>query len=273
MTRVLLQQLRTRGVNATEGSASLAETATLVGCDPAMPACLLQIASILEASTMLTAVVGSRTATSGVTVELVLATAGAVPVRRTATLRRGDPVALAREFAQAVQELLDTEPAVDKPAAPTSASTPAPEGLAAAPSPPAAPPAAPPPETIHRTETPAGSAPGNVELYSFVVAGGGAALLVTGGVLLGMAQSIRDEVATAPTATEEDLLALAAKERRGKNLTRAGTGLLSAGGAALAAGVGLILYQSLVPPDPAATTALRVAPVLGDRRAGVIVTW
>lgn len=84
---------------------------------------------------------------------------------------------------------------------------------------------------------------GRVANYSWAIAGGGAGLLILGGVMLGVASGKQGDVDNAPTETREDLEALVELEDSGRRYARFGSAFAVIGGAALVTGGVLIFLQ------------------------------
>jgi hypothetical protein len=115
-----------------------------------------------------------------------------------------------------------------------------------------------------------------VRPYAWWITGGGAALAAGGAIFLDLAQGKQDDVDGAPIGSVDDFHHLQDLEDEGARDTTIGNVLLVAGGAALATGVALVLYQTFAHPTEAGTpSALSVRPMLSPGAGGLALelTW
>jgi hypothetical protein len=114
---------------------------------------------------------------------------------------------------------------------------------------------------------------GRVENYTWGIAGGGLALVVTGSILLIMADGKQSDVDNAPTDTVDDLEELADLERSGKRLTNWGNGLLIVGSLAAVTGIALAVRQGLTRPKEQPRLTIAPLPARGTIAGGFAVMF
>lgn len=189
----------------TAGSASLADTAFIAGCDPAEPRCLDAVGAQLGVQQLV--IVRSR----GGTVDVTATRPGAAPTRRSF------PADRLGELEAAIPGLLGAPSAAGAGTAEATLS-----GGAAGES---------------------RMSPRGRSRAALVLAIGGGALALTGTALWAAAASTQSEIDDAPTNTAADLEHLASLERTGRTYASVGNGLFIAGSVAAVAGVGWLVWE------------------------------
>jgi hypothetical protein len=218
----LMRGARRATRNVAQATATLADTAVIVGCDPAERSCADAVAAALNVDQMLLPRLSSDGDVS--TVEVTAISREAAPVSRRFPVR---PASRRQDLASieaAVPTLLDAEghgvdPGPDDP--------PLRDEL-----PPPPPPDDPPPGGGASGEPPGDGSP---RLPMYLTAGGGA-LAVTGLVFWGLAAARQGDIDDAPTSTAEDLANLEALEDRGRTYATLGNAMVIGGGLVAVAG-------------------------------------
>ena len=225
---------------------TVADTAVIVGCDPAEPECLDAVAAALNVDQLLMARI-SRSGTGDATVEIVAVTREAEPVTQTFAIRgvSKDDDLLALE--QATPAMLEAGEARRKEKEEQEKEkVPPPDPL----------PLPPPPE-------------GKRSITPLIVVGGGVALGIAGGVFWGLASSTQGQIDDAPTSTAEDLERLADLEDKAKSRAMIGNVLVIAGGVAVAGGLTWYLLS------PKRERSVQAAPLVvpGGGGIGISGSW
>lgn len=216
--------------SVTAGSASLADTAFIAGCDPAVPACLDAVSSQLGVGQLV--IVAPRKHGGQVIVEVAASRPGGAPKRRSFAIG-ADPKPSLAEIEDAIPTLLGAAPTRAAVAAPIAAA-----GTVA-------------------------DAPRPRPRGALILTIGGGVLAGAGLALWAVASSTQRDIDDAPTTTPSDLERLAALERDGRTYAGVGNGLVIAGAVAAAAGLGWLLW------DRRRDRALRITPVATAQRAGL----
>jgi hypothetical protein len=228
-------------------TASLADTAVIVGCDPAERACLDAVAAALNVDRLLFARIEPGTATTA-RVEVTLSSREHGPVSASFDVRgdrRDDDLdALAAGVVTLFEqdEDLVAEPPPDEP--------PPDE-----PPPPADPVPVPGPPIATDEAAPRARWP----LY---VAGGGTGVVAVGVTMWALAASKQGEIDDAPTETAADLERLADLEASARTRATAGNLLVVGGAIAIVGGVGYYLFGG-----GESSTTVGAAPVAGGGAA------
>ena len=193
---------------------TVADTAVIVGCDPAEPECLDAVAAALNVDQLLIARI-TASGTEDATVEVVAVTREAEPVTRSFPIHSASKDADLLALEQATPAMLEAGEARRKEKEEQEKEK--------VPPPPDPPP--PPPSEGKRSITP------------LFLAGGGVAIGIAGGVFWWLASGTQGEIDDAPTGTAEDLERLADLEGKARNQAMIGNVLVIAGGVAIAGGV------------------------------------
>lgn len=205
----------TTSSTVTRATASLDDTAVIVGCEPAEAACLDAVAAALNVDQLLIA----RMAPSGskdVTVEIVAVTRETEPVRQTFTIHAVSKEADLQSMEAALPVLLEAGEARRKEKAKIETGP--------DPDPDPEPEPEPGPE---RTRN----------LKPLLVAGGGVAVAFAGMIFWTLASGTQQQIDDAPTGSAADLERLASLEATAKDRALAGNILVITGAVAIAGGV------------------------------------
>lgn len=238
--------------------APLSEAASLLECNAAERACLDSMAQAMEASALLAASV--RPAGSGLSARITYHRRGQEPATRDVELP-SDPEAAAPVLERQVRALIRGE-------APAEAAAPPPAEAAAA----AEPRVDAAITTTAPADEPSGFRLGRVRPWTWGIAGGGLVLIGVGAVFAARASGLESDVEEAPRSTVADLEHLRDLEDQGDSATTASNLLLIGGGVALAAGVGLIVWQGRTPTAAERARAVTVAPAALRDGAGLVVS-
>lgn len=241
--------------NVAKATASLADTAVIVGCDPAERACVDAVAAALNVDQMLLATISSDA--GGASVEVTSVSRESAPVSQRfpvrAASRRQDLAAIEA----AVPGMLDAENQGGGDPLPP-ADGPPPDG----PPPPDVPIDAPVGPPIGGGEEPGG---GVWRTPAYVAIGGGA--LVVGGLAFwGLAAAKQGAIDDAPDATAADLERLEALEDRGQTYANVGNALVISG-AVIGVG-GAVWWWKTRGREPAPAT---ITPVVTPGGAAVLL--
>jgi hypothetical protein len=224
--------------NVSLATASLEETALIVGCDPVESACLDSIAAALNVDQLLIADVSAVGADARI--DLIAVTRDTEPVRQDFlihTMTRKDDL---RSLEEAVAVMLEAGEArkTDKP------------DIVEPPPPPKEEP--PPVTTTVRTSN----------VGPWVTIGTGAALGVIGGVFWTLAGQTQEEIDAAPTETAADLERLESLESTAKTRAMIGNVVVIGGALCIAGGITWFVVKSK-------TREVQVTPVATADGAGV----
>ena len=227
-------------------TASLADTAVIVGCEPEEGACLDAVAAALNVDQLLIATM----APSGedATVDVTALTREAEPVRRSFTIRVASRDADLAAIEEATPEMLEAgearkrEPKIIEVVKPPQDPEPDP---------------VPPPPEGRRSVTP------------LVIAGAGGALVVAGGVFWGLAASTQGQIDDAPTDSAADLDRLVTLEDQARQRALIGNVLVIGGAVVAAAGATWYLL------DRRRERPVHAAPLVVPGGGGVAIggTW
>lgn len=258
ITGALEATARTARAQHSRGGVGLDELLLMVGCDIAKPACRKRLLSTVGAKQIIGGAVFEKDGAVSVTITRIDDKGG---LRTdTHTLAGGTDDELVASFEPAARQIFGLpalEPAPEPEPEPGPAPAPEPEpDLAPAPDPmpdDAAPAPDPMPDFAPAPET--GADTGGPRLWTYGLAGAGAALLAGGVVTLVLANGAQDDVDRAPTATEAELDALTELESTARFRYRLGYALLGAGAIAAATGVTLVLLQRRDRRSPAVSIA------------------
>lgn len=229
--------------NVSRATASLADTAVIVGCEPSEEDCLDAVAAALNVDQLLIADVAARGGDA--TIDVTAVTRDAEPVRQQFTVHAKSREADLRVLEDAVPVMLEAGEARkgEKKKPP------------------------PPPDGGGVVVT---TPPPKVSPTPLIVAGGGGALMVAGGIFWVLAGNKQDEIDAAPTGTEAQLEHLADLEASARRNALAGN-VLFIGGAAVAIG-GLIWY-GLEWRSAHAEVHVEAAPTAGGAVVGIGGVW
>jgi hypothetical protein len=275
LTEVVLKQVRDAGHQPELAGATLGETASMVGCNPAEIECLEMLAETIGAAELLYGNVARGQKGAVARVNLTWFVPGNAPVSQTVALRQRNVLEQANEFGKIIAPLLQAslavaaratpvapvavaaaeptpvaEPAPPQPESPPLAAPMAGPVLAAIPTSPAPAPEQPLPMVMRDATPAAGFSFSRVGALAWIAAGVGVAAAGAGAGLLGMAAGLRDDVADAPTETVKQLEDLEGMEKRGRLYSNAGTGCLVGGGAVVASAIILVVVQGSAPAEP-----------------------
>jgi hypothetical protein len=244
---------------AAPGDLNFTDAATAVGCKPDDPPCKDEVLAMLAVDEIVITTVAPRPGGIAITVRRTVL--GSASREATMLLATGTPPdtldGIAPLFASIAAPRADPAPASDPRG--DAAATPAEVTQPPAPSA-----AAPPPEQVTLTDPPSPQRR-RLELVGMA---GGAGLVVLGLACWGVAGGVQRDIDEAPTTTAEDLARLRDLESRGD--AYAGLGNLFTVGGLVVGGVAAYLY--LKDRRAASTSSARLAPVLLDRGAGVVLT-
>ncbi len=266
-TEFLAQAVRDGGREVTVADASLGETTTMLGCDPAATACLEMVATTLNADELVFSTVRRGRKSAELRVALSRFKPGEERQDRSISLSEQNLMGLAQELATAARLFLGGATVTSEP-------KPKPDPVSPPASDPISPPVDPGLEVGDTTEVDQGFSMGRVEGYTWAIVGVGALAAGTGGTFLAMAAGVSNDVEKAPTDTVADFKVLADLEKKGKTFSDVGTGPLAVGGAALTAGIILMVLQGGSAEGTVGaeeTPAVSVVPWLGPDGVGVTV--
>lgn len=224
--------------------APLDDVLALAGCGEAEGDCLAQALEVLQVGRV---VHGEITATGPgrVRVRLRVLRPSQPARERTLDLRGDDLDALEVPFReQAGRFLRDPDAPPPRPPAPVRKPRPLP----------------PPPAPE------AGFSAARVRPLTWTATGAGVGLAALGGVLLLVASDKQGQIDAAPTATVEDLEALAELEDSGRAYARWGTGLVVVGAVVATVGAAFLYKQGREAPP------VTVSPMVGDGAMGAVVS-
>jgi len=210
--------------NVAKATASLDDTAVIVGCDPKEKDCLDQVAAALNVDQLLIADIS--TSGQDAVVDLTAVTREADPVQQSFTIHATTRADDLKKLEDAVPVMLEAGEARVQ------------EAHKVVPPPPPPPP--PPHPVVVTPPPPPPHATSRLPLY---VAGGGAAVAAIGSVFWMLESSKQDQIDAAPTRTGADLDRLASLESSAKLYANVGNVAVIAGGVAIAAGVGWYIYE------------------------------
>lgn len=259
LTQVVARSAGLTGAEVTTGKVSVEDAGALAGCASLDAACLAQIAAVLHVDHVVLGEVTPAADGASIDVALTAFVDGKVTQEKyTIAVAPIDTMVeqLAREVPSLFVGSRTSGPGPGDEAAPATQASPAP--AAATPAPPPAPRA-------------------HVRPYAWWITGGGAALAAGGAIFLVLAQGKQDDVNGAPTGSVDDFHHLQDLEDQGARDTTIGNVLLVAGGAALATGVALVLYQTFTHPTeegaPPSKVALRPLVAPGAGGLTLELTW
>jgi hypothetical protein len=234
--------------NVSHATASLEDTAVLVGCEPSEATCLDAIAAALNVDQLLIADVTStgRDATIAVTA----VTRDTEPVRREFVIHKATRGSDLSTLRAAVPVMLEAGETRKAEAAAGKRDRDPPDRAVEPPSPPVAPVVT---ASHHRSRAP---------LYTI---GSGAALIVIVGVFWTLADGRQQAIDAAPTATADDLEALANLEASARVRASVGNVLVIGGAAVAAAGLAWYVLDHRRRHDE----GVRVGPTVVPGGAGV----
>ncbi len=224
--------------NVARADATLADTAVVVGCDPALPACLDAVAAALNVDQVLFSRL--RTAGDDAEVAITAVTREAEPQTRTFTVHAASRAADLAAIEPAVVEMLESGEA--RRAALVS------NAAVAIPPPPAAVAAAP----VARPRWP------------IAIAIGGAALVAGGLTSWALAADTQGDIDTAAVDTTAQLAHLASLEASARRYAMAGNALVI-GGALVTTVGGILWWRARRAPG------VTIAPALGADHASVVI--
>jgi hypothetical protein len=246
-TAAILRGAAAGGAKPTRAQASLADTAAIVGCDPATRPCLDAIGAALNVDQIVYGTL--RRNGSQLSLQLTVVARDAEPVTRVVEIER--PTAKGMQPVEAeVASLVQGSGA---------GLTARPESRAATGSRPPVPPKETGPDALRSSGTsPPAVAPsgntdeeasgfGRIGFSSWLLIGAGAALAAGGTYFWLQANDDQQQIDRAPTETVDDLERLADLEDRAVSHSRWGNGLAIAGGVAIAGGIALAIHQTRAP--------------------------
>lgn len=256
VTAAIAAAARAGGAEAEVAMEKAAAAAKRAGCELEAPGCLAKVAASLDVDTVV--VVNVAPADRGVFVEVDLAQrVGEAPPRVTWLVDAVDVAGVEAEVTKRAPELFRTGDAAPEPTGP-----PSPPPIEAE-----DPYANPPSERDFTPAWPSGLA--KVELYSWIIAGGGVALIGVGGFFLFSAADKQDEIDGSSPETLADFQALEELEDQAASRALVGNILVGAGVVAVGAGVWLIIKQLRAEPD---RDAVALSPALFDHGVGLSLT-
>lgn len=244
LTDALVRAASSRGLSPTRADATAQEAAQLLECTPSEASCLENMAATTDAGAVVAA--SAKPAGGTIAVEVTYLRRGQTPTTRTFELP-AEPAAAATSLQSQVVSMLGGEP--EPTPAPRPARSAAPEAAVGA------------------EGGGGGFSAGRVAATSWIIAASGAALLGASLAFKLRADGLESDVEDAPRMTAADLDALRALEEDGQQATTLSNVFFWTGSAALALGVGLVLYQGFSSPDRG-EAAVTVAPVPLDGGAG-----
>jgi hypothetical protein len=256
LTATLVEAARAAGATPSMAKVTREDLATLTGCRDDTPACIGKASELVGVDII---VLGTATAAGDddlLRVRLTWIEASAAARSESFAIEVERSGAPAEAFAPYARAFFAGEPLPAQSRGPE----PAPE----------------PPPATELVAAPARSPTARfdlraVEPSSWSIAGGGAALLAAGSVLLVASRGKQDEVDAAPTATVADLEALRDLEDNGKRLTLWGNVALATGGAATAVGAVLIVRDARA--GTSARHRLALVPLAVPGGGGLALTW
>jgi len=236
--------------NVARATATLGDTAVIVGCDPAEAPCRDAVAAALNVDQLLV----SRISPSGAdaSVEVTAVTREAEPVTQTFVIHKATRAQDLAALEKQVPVMLEAGEAKKEPAFDANAGKQTDQEHKVE-QPPPPPPAPPPP------------APSNN--LPLIVAGAGGALAVGGGVFWALAASTQSKIDDAPTSTSDDLEQLADLEDKAR--LRANVGNVLVGAGVLVAAGGVAWY--FVSRRSASEESVHAGPVLVPGGAGIAI--
>jgi len=232
LTQLLVQVASERGARVATADTGLAETALLVGCDPAEATCLDAMATALNVDHLLFGTVTRNGKGKRAVVELTVTARQHAPAKATVELPDDGADEAFADEARKLLAVLDIEGRAAA-AEPGPAPTPEP-AVEPAPAPPA------PAVTTVTTTRPDG---GHVAGWTWAVIGTGAALAIAGGVVWAGGRGMQGDIDAAPTRTAADLERLRQLEDDAELRLRAGGGAAIAGVAIAATGAVIAVLQ------------------------------
>ncbi|HEU5060022.1 MAG TPA: hypothetical protein VFU21_26000 [Kofleriaceae bacterium] len=265
VTAAVAEAARASGARVEVAAGSVADAATLAGCDAQKPDCLGQVAATVDADIVVS--ISVAPADSGVFVDLDLGKRDSPePVRANWILDGADTAAIEKAAAREAKRLFsgDTgpaEPAAEAPADPAAAraSAPEPAGAAAA--------------AVARPAEEQPSGLRRVRWYSWAAVGAGAVLMTAGAISLRGASDKQDEIDAASTDSLADFRELESLEDDASAQATRGSILVGAGIVAAAVGVTLVLLQMRDAPDgEGEAESVSLAPTAFEGGAGVTLT-
>ena len=263
ITAAVAEAARTGGARVEVAAGSIADAATLAGCDAKQPDCLGQVASTVDAD--LVVAISVAAADSGVFVDVDIGKRDSPePVRANWILDGADLAAVQKAAAREAKRLFSGDDPADATAAPASEPAPAHEAAPAT--------AADPALTASRPAEEQPSGLGRVRWYSWAAVGAGAVLMTAGGLLLVGAGNQQDEIDSASTDSLADFRQLESLEEDASAQATRGSILVGAGIVAAGVGATLILLQMRASPDEEEAGAVSLAPTIFDSGAGVSLT-
>ena len=263
VTAAVAEAARTGGARVEVAAGSIADAATLAGCDAKQPDCLGQVASTVDAD--LVVAISVAAADSGVFVDIDIGKRDAAePVRANWILDGADVAAVQKAAAREARHLFSGDGAEAAPAAPTSEAPPPRDAARPADA-----------DAALTAGRPAGGRPSGlarVRWYSWAAVGAGAVLMTAGGLLLVGAGNQQDDIDSASTDSLADFRQLESLEEDASAQATRGSILLGAGIVAAGVGATLILLQMRASPDEEEAGAVSLAPTAFDGGAGVSLT-
>ncbi len=208
--------------DVSRSTATLAETAVIVGCEPSEAGCLDAVAAALNVDQLLIAQISA--AEGDAVVAITAVTREAQPVEQSFTIHQATRKDDLRSLEEAVPVMLEAGEARkhDRKVEPD----PPPDDH-------------PPPPDPHPIETPAP----RISWTPLYVAGSGAAVAFAGVIFWGLAAGKQDQIDGASTATADDLDRLSDLESQARLRATFGNVLVIGGSIAVAGGIGWWLYQ------------------------------
>ncbi len=263
VSEALMRGARRATPNVARATASLADTAVIVGCDPSERPCVDAVAAALNVDQMLLAKVSSEGA--GASVEVTAVSRESAPVSRRFPVRGASRRQDLATIEAAVPGMLDAEYQGGDAPPPPPDDRPPPDGRP--------PPDDRPPPDGPVDGTPLGPPGGGDEpgrgfspRAPMYLAIGGGALVVGGLAFWGLAAAKQGAIDDAPDATADDLAALEALEARGRTYATVGN-VLVVGGAAIGA-AGAVWWWKTRGRTPATAT---ITPVVTPGGAAVLL--
>ena len=254
LSELLADIVRQTGAEVTV--APRGDVLTLAGCAEPSDDCLRQALGMLLVRAVLLGEVSPRD--GGVEVELRLIATDEESRSRTLIVEGGSAEALEPGFRAEAEAFLRGQPSPGEQARAAAAIGDPAGGEAAA--------------DLTGTAAPAqgsgGFSASRVEPYAWGVAGGGAGMMLVGGLLLLAADGVQGDVDSAPTESVADLEALVDLEAKGRRYARWGSTFLVVGAVATAVGAVLVVRQG----RSAEESTVTVTPSVSGDSVGLTLT-
>ena len=269
VTAAIAEAARASGARVEVAAGSIADAATLAGCELKQPGCLGQVASTVDAD--LVVAISVAAADSGVFVDIDIGKRdGPEPVRANWILDGADVAAVQKAAARESKQLFSGKGEGAAAAAPAAPAEPAAGDAPAG----GATPAGDEPGPALTASRPAEDHPSGlrrVRWYSWATLGAGAVLMTAGGALLVGAGNKQDDIDSASTDDLADFRELESLEDDASAQATRGSILFGAGIVAAGVGATLVLLQMRASPDEEAGV-VSLAPTAFDRGGGLTLT-